>query len=171
MCTTKRLVFASLLLVTTAHRVSAAPTGCAIALTPTQQLTTPPPCCRCACSEREDLERAALEAQARAAREALAVGLTLFIPAYLAGTAYAFSLPGSVRPIDSIPVFGSIIAGARDRDRDNHAALYFAGGAQLIGTFLAVLAAVELAETRERRWTIDVGAGPGSAQLSAKLRW
>ena len=59
----------------------------------------------------------------------------------------------------------------RDRERDNHAALYFAGGVQLIGAFLAVLAAVELADVHERRWSIDVGAGPGSARLSAQLRW
>lgn len=161
MCTTKRLVFATLLMVMAAHRVDAAPTDCG---PPQLQLElAPSPCCACPC--------AALDAQERSAHEELGMGLALFVPAYVAGTVYAWSLPRSVRAVDGLPVFGALVAGARDRERDNHAGLLFSGGLQLIGAFLVVLAAVDLGDVRERRWAIDVATGPGSARLSAQLRW
>ena len=157
MGTTNRLVFATLLLVTTAHRVSAAP-DC----TPPPQAEATP-CCPCRC------DWAALNAQEHVARETLAVGLAVFIPAYIAGTAFAFSLPGSVRAVDALPIVGAIAAGVRDRRRDNHSALFFSGGVQIIGAFMAALAAVELADIHERRWQLV--DGPGTAGLSAQLRW
>ncbi len=165
MGTTNRLAFLTLLMVTTAHPASAAPTDCAPLPLPLALPLAATPCCPCAC------ELAELQARERAAREMLAVGLTVLVPAYIAGTAYAFSLPGSVRAVDSLPIFGALAAGARDTRRDNHSALFFSSGAQFIGAFMTVLAAVELANVHERRWQFDVAAGPGSAQLSAQLHW
>jgi hypothetical protein len=161
MGTTNRLVFAALLLITTAHRVRAAP-DCA---PPPPSLVEAPPCCPCAC------DWAGLKEQERIARETLAVGLSIFVPAYIAGTAFAFSLPGSVRSVDSLPIVGALAAGVRDRRRDNHSALLFSGGVQIIGAFMAALAAVELADIHERRWQIDVAVGNGTAGLSAQLRF
>lgn len=161
MCTTDRLALAMLLLVTTAHRVSAAPDACM----PPPLVVEAPPCCPCACA------LAAVRAEEHSALAVLAVGLTLFVPAYVAGTAYAFSLPGSVRAVDSLPVVGAFAAGARNLERNNNSSLFASGNLQIIGAFLAVVAAVQLADLHERRWQIDVAAGPSTAGLSAQLRW
>src|SRR4051794_36150941 len=105
MWTTKGLVFASLLLVVAAGPVGAAPVG-AVPLTAlpndvepedTPMAAMPPMncaqvCCPCDCA-------AALEADDRVAREALAIGMALFVPAYVAGTAYAWTLPGAVHSV------------------------------------------------------------------------
>lgn len=165
MGTTNRLVFATLLLVTTAHRVRAAPTDYVPPPPAPPPLLEVPPCCPCACGG------AALESEEHTARALLAVGLALLVPAYVAGTAYAYSLPGSVHAIDSLPIVGTIAAGVRDRERDNHSTLFFSGGVQIMGAFMAIVAAVQLGDIHERRWQLDVAAGPGTAGLAARVRW
>ncbi len=162
MCTTNRLALATLLLVTTAHRVSAAPNDCAPLPPPVLEA---PPCCPCACA------LGALKAEEHTALALLMVGLTLFVPAYVAGTAYAFSLPGSVRAVDSLPIVGAFASGARNFERENNSRLFSSGNVQVIGALLAVVAAAELADIHERRWQLDVDVGPASAGLSAQLRW
>jgi hypothetical protein len=158
MCTTTRFVIASLLLTLAARGVHAAPVGPALT-------DCAPVCCPCDC------DAAALEADDRVSREALAIGLALFVPAYIAGTAYGWSLPGAIHSVDSLPIIGAIAAGARDREPVDHAALLFSGGVQLIGALVTAVAAIELANVRARRWTVTVSAMPGSALMTAKVRW
>ena len=163
MSTTNRLGFAMLLLVTTAHRVSAEPADCALS---PPVVDEPPPCCPCACAAV-----GALKAEEHTALALLVVGLALFVPAYVGGTAYAFSLPGSVRAVDSLPIVGAFSAGARNLERNNNSRLFSSGNVQVIGALLAVVAAVQLADIHERRWQVDVDVGSGNAGLSAQLHW
>jgi hypothetical protein len=114
-------------------------------------------CCPC--------QQAALERDEREAREGIAIGLALFIPAYVAGTAYASTLPGSVKPVDSIPIIGTIIAGTRETSRDNHAALFFSAGVQVVGALVAALSAVELANVHSERCELSVAVTGNGAAL------
>lgn len=118
-------------------------------------------CCPC--------QMAALDRDEREAHEGIAVGLALFVPAYVVGTAYASTLPGSVRPVESIPIIGTIIAGTRDTSRDNQAALFFSAGVQLVGALVAALSAVELASVRSQRYELSVEVTGNGAALTG--RW
>jgi len=115
-------------------------------------------CCPC------QAQAAALDRDEHEANEGIGIGLALFIPAYVVGTAYASTLPHSVRAIDSIPIIGTIIAGTRETSRDNHAALFFSAGVQVVGAIVAALSAVELARVHAARaeYTVTV-TGDGVA--------
>jgi hypothetical protein len=118
-------------------------------------------CCPCRVAE--------LARDEREAKEGIAIGLALFVPAYVAGAAYASTLQGSVRAVDTIPVIGALIAGTREASRDNHAALFFSAGVQVIGSLVAVLSAVELAHAHSSRCEFAVSVTGQGAALSG--RW
>lgn len=107
---------------------------------------------------------AELDKDEHEANEGIGVGLAIFIPAYVIGTAYASTLPHSNHAVDSIPILGAILAGTRETSRDNHAALFFSAGVQLVGALVATLSAVELARVHDARseWTVKV-TGEGVA--------
>jgi hypothetical protein len=115
-------------------------------------------CCPCQMAE--------LERDEHEAHEGIAIGLALFIPAYVAGTAYAATLPGSVKPVDSIPIIGTILAGTRETSRDNHAALFFSAGVQVVGALVAALSAVELANVHSERCELSVEVTGNGAALT-----
>jgi hypothetical protein len=117
-------------------------------------------CCPC------QMQLAELARDEREAHEGIAIGLALFIPAYVAGTAYAATLPGSVKPVDSIPIIGTIIAGTRETSRDNHAALFFSAGVQVVGALVAALSAVELANVHSERCELSVEVTGNGAALT-----
>ena len=114
-------------------------------------------CCPCQLAE--------LDRDEHEAHEGIAIGLALFIPAYVAGTAYAATLPGSMKVVDSIPIIGTIIAGTRESSRDNHAALFFSAGVQVVGGLVAALSAVELASVHSARCELSVEVTPNGAAL------
>lgn len=107
-------------------------------------------CCPC------QAQLAAIDRAEREANEGIGIGLALFIPAYVVGTAYASTLPHSVRAVDSIPIIGTIIAGTRETSRDNHAALFFSAGVQVVGALVATLSAIELARVHSDRLEYSV---------------
>lgn len=130
--------------------------GFALSLTGPARAQEPLVCDCCAAAE--------LDRDEHEAKEGIGVGLAIFIPAYVIGTAYASTLPHSVRAVDSIPVLGAILAGTRETSRDNHAALFFSAGVQLVGAIVATMSIVELARVHHARgeWTVKV-SGEGVA--------
>src|SRR3954447_9570054 len=119
-------------------------------------------CCPCQAT-------AALDRDEHGAKEGIGIGLALFIPAYVAGTAYASTLPHSVRAVDSIPIIGALIAGTRETSRDNQAVLFFSAGVQVVGAIVAALSAVELARVRANRVEYTVTVTGDSLALAG--RW
>jgi hypothetical protein len=124
--------------------------------------------CLCACEDPDALARDEHEA-----REVLGASLALFLPAWIGGTAYATTLPGTSRYFASLPIFGTTLAAARTGDRANQAALLFSTGVQAMGALLAIVSAVELHRVRLRTGDLALAAqaAPGALALSARLRW
>lgn len=122
-------------------------------------------CCRCA-------DEATLDAEEHEAKRTLGVAAALFVPAWVAGTTYAWLQPGGNRFVESTPIAGAIVAATR-ADRANMAALLFSAGVQTMGVLLAVVAASELEAVDAQRHSLglSIAASPDGVAMAARLRW
>jgi hypothetical protein len=106
-------------------------------------------CCTCA-------DERALNNDAEEAQQTLATAVALFVPAWAASTAYAWTLPGANRFLAGLPIAGAVEAGVRVGERANAAALFFAAGVQTMGVLLAVIGATEMHDVHLRRAALDL---------------
>lgn len=99
----------------------------------------------------------------------IAGGTTIAVASYLVGVWAAHGQPHAFAPVDDLPIVGALAAAARNPPgRNETPLLIFTAGAQAFGLALLATAASDLAALR--RFSFDIGLGPGGCGASVTVR-